>query len=572
MWPFSHSVPELKPHEVGTCLHANVRASAVDAVTYDYIIVGGGSAGCCLASRLSEDPSVTVLLLERGNVTDTWASKVPLISSDLFRSGTPAARWTTQPMPEVDGRTLEVVRGEALGGTSRVNGLVYTRGAPGDYNLWKELGHEGWGYDDLLPYFVKSEKTLSQPPSSFRGSEGPWQNQTFKEVHYKFARHILSATQAIGIPPIQDVNSPKASAAGHATLDICVDRNIYRASTYRAFLPPNLAQARKKHLKICTDTVALRIETETSSGKVRAVGVHFGDVSGNERSPKYYAKAQREVILCAGALGSPQLLQLSGLGPADHLKEKGIPVVRDMPGVGSHLQDHPGVPVMYEVPVSDTLFVLEKQPLAAMIEFLKYVTIGRGLFVLPFTPTSIFVPSRLLNKNSEVIDASAPALTGADLPDIEIMPIPYNASDVVIDGKGIFSLLGALIKPKSVGTQPRGLHHPAQGLRLALRIAEQVRTQGYLMKDLQVPETENEVDMDRFIRKNMRTTYHYASTCRMAREAEGGVVDDDLRVYGVQGLRVCDTSVFPEIVATHLMAPAVVVAEKCADLIKTTWK
>ncbi|TFY81667.1 hypothetical protein EWM64_g2342 [Hericium alpestre] len=159
MWPFSPSVPELTPHDVGTHLHGDVKANTIeDAVAYDYIIVGGGTAGCCLASQLSEDPSVTVLLLERGNVVDTWASKVPLISSNLLRSGTQAVRWTTLPMPDIDGRMLEVLRGDALGGCSRINSMVYTCGAPGDYNLWMELGHEGWRYDDLLSYFVKSEK------------------------------------------------------------------------------------------------------------------------------------------------------------------------------------------------------------------------------------------------------------------------------------------------------------------------------------------------------------------------------------------------------------------------------
>ncbi|TFY83079.1 hypothetical protein EWM64_g928 [Hericium alpestre] len=240
--------------------------------------------------------------------------------------------------------------------------------------------------------------------------------------------------------------------------------------------------------------------------------------------------------------------------------------------------------------MSDSLHILNSQPLTAMIELLKYVTVGRGLFVVPFAPTSIFVPSRLLNKNSKIVGTPAPAITVAFCPSLfSLNPLRMLPLWSV---KGIFTFLTTLLKPKSVGTMclasadPRAwpdvqlgyLSNPEDYIplqkcvRLALRLAEQMRAQGYPLKDLLVPETENDADMDRFIRANLRTSYHYSSTCRMAREVEGGVVDDDLRVYGVQGLRVCDTSVFPEIVATHTMAPAVVVAEKCADLIKATWR
>ncbi|KAG7093931.1 hypothetical protein E1B28_007566 [Marasmius oreades] len=585
MWPFEDSVPEITAQD------------AVKRQDYDYIIVGGGTAGCCLASRLSEDPSVTVLIIELGNVADSWASKVPVISANPHRSGSQAARWKALPLSNVDSRVLDVVRGEALGGSSRVNAMVYTRGAPGDYNRWKEMGHPSWGYDQLEPYFVKSEKTLSQPPSSFRGGQGPWENRTFKDLPYRILHHVASATSSLGIPGVADINSPHAPAVGYATLDVATDRKMYRASTYRAFLPPSLTQERKSRLFICTNSQATLIRFSSStSGRPKAEGVHFQDVkSDSDATQSYFVKARKEIVLCCGAVGSPHLLQLSGVGPKAHLISKGIKVVRDMPGVGTNLQDHVGLPVMYEIPLNDSLHVLERSTWVALTELLKYVVTGRGIFSLPFMQTSLFVPSQLLDENSCVVhtdktklDSSLPANT----PDIEIMPIAFRCSDDdVVTKEGIFSFLTAHIRPKSFGSvrlaSAYPLDRPAVDLgflsnpedylvlrkcvRLALRLAEQVRSQGYPLKDLQVPETENDADIDRFIRKNLRTSYHYSSTCRMGAEHEvdrPGVVDDELRVHGIDALRVCDASVFPEIIAAHTMAPTVVVAEKCADMMK----
>ncbi|KAI0312498.1 alcohol oxidase [Amylostereum chailletii] len=594
MWPFSqHPIPELRPQDVGTPTPIDPHL-VEEGHTYDYIIVGGGTAGCVLASRLSEDHGVTVLLIERGGVMDNWASKVPVISADLFRKHTPAARWFALPMPSVDERCLEVVRGECLGGASRVNAMVYTRGAPGDWNSWEALGNQGWGYDDLIPYFVKSESSLSQPASSFRGNRGPWQNQTFTKPPYQVLSHLGPATKAVGIPAVSDINSPKAPTVGFATLDVCIDKASYRCSTDRAFLPPKLAQDRKDRLKICTNTLVTRVEFSTDNG-IRATGVHFEAVDFKEAGQRYFARARREIVLCAGALGSPQVLQLSGVGPRDHLQAKRIPVVLDLPGVGRNLQDHIGVPVMYQTPLDDSLHGLESSPLKAIQELLKYLVTGAGLFAAPFMQTSIFVPSRLLNERSEIaaatdardLDSAVPA----NLPDIEIMPIAHSCSDVAVAGKGVFSLLVALVRPQSSGSvlvassNPRArpdvdlgfMTHPhdyevmRKGVRLALRLGEEIRRRGYPLQNMQVPETEDDADIDKFVRTHLRTSYHYASTCRMgpgSDDARPGVVDAELKVHGIRGLRVCDTSVFPEMIATHTMAPAVVVAEKCADMMK----
>ncbi|KAI0633939.1 alcohol oxidase [Trametes polyzona] len=591
------SVPELSPQDVGTPLPI---ASCVppDTYTYDYIIVGGGTAGCVLASRLSEDPSVSVLVIEQGPVADTWASRVPLISGNPYRSGTVAATWWARPMPQVDGRSLQVMRGEALGGTSRINALLYTRGPPGDYNRWKELGCHGWGYSDLEPYFVKSEDTLSHPASQFRGKNGPWQNRQFNTFPYKIIKKVIPAIEGANIPHFDDLNDPSDSAASIGSLDVIEDKCFQRSSTNRAFLPGSLAQERKARLKICTNTIAMRLDFARVNGSLTAKGVHLEATNPRQAEFTYYVRARREIVLCAGALGSPQILLLSGIGPKAHLEDQNVPVVLDMPAVGNHLQDHIGVPLTYQVPMSDSLHQLENNIFSAIGAAITYIFTGRGLFSSPFQSVTSMIPTRLLDDRSQLVvndPSELDASVAKNRPDLELMPLANNCTDADIPGKGIFTLLPTLILPKSEGWVRLAANNPRarpdvnlgffedpsdyvplrKGIRLALRIAEEVRSQGYPLKDLIVPDGTSDEELDRFTRKNLRDCYHYTSTCRMGAAPHGerpSVVDTSLRVHGVHGLRVCDTSVFPEVVTTHTMAPAVVVAEKCADLMKAAAK
>ncbi|VDB84007.1 unnamed protein product [Peniophora sp. CBMAI 1063] len=595
MWPLSSTpFPVLSPKDVGT--PTDTASDASNVKTYDYIIVGGGTAGCVLASRLSEDRNLKILLIERGAAEDTWTSKVPMMSADTFRAGGPARRWFSQPLVEANDRCLEVVHGEGLGGTSLVNGMLYTRGAPGDYERWAQQGNPGWSYKDIEHLFRKSERTLSQPPSDFRGKQGPWQNQTHLDIPHRPVQLLAQATQNIGFPAVPDLNSPHAPAAGYATLDICVDENSYRSSTFRAFLPPHLAYERRDRLKVCTNALVTRLEISTSDGALRATGVYFEAVDPRYADCKVLARASREVILCGGALSNPQLLMLSGIGPQHHLVEKGIPVVKDLPGVGAHLQDHMGLPVMWEVPVEDSIQRLIASPMFAMKELLRYILTGRGAFSQSFLQTSLFVPSKLLNDRSEVSTDSGPALDATapeNVPDIEIMPVAYNCNDVEIEGKGVLSLMAALLQPKSTGhvrltnrnprarpevdfgylTDPSDYEVLRKAIKLCLRLGEELRRLGYAMKDLAVPVSETDADLDVFVREHLRTSYHYTSTCRMGPAGDQAglpVVDAQLRVHGIEGLRIADCSIFPDVPATHTMAPAVLVAEKCAELIAST--
>ncbi|KAJ8473650.1 hypothetical protein ONZ51_g7726 [Trametes cubensis] len=603
MSPFSSSKTQvLTPEQVGTL--TPFTHPIPNEHTYDYIIVGGGTAGCCLASRLSEDPDVTVLLLERGGVANGWADRVPLISSNPYREGAPTSRWWSQPLPwrTSDGRSRsqEVICGEALGGTSTINCTFYTRGPAGDYNHWEELGNSGWGYKDVEPYFAKSETTHSHPSSDFRGKQGPWHNRAHNYNIYQSTDHIIRAAQNVGLQPMDDLNSPTAPAAGYVRHDVSQDKSMRRHTPFHAFLPPSLTTERAKRLKICTNVLVTRIElAQGGSDGVRATGVHFEAIDYRKAGRHFFAKARREVVVCAGAIGSPQILQLSGLGSEDLLTAKAIPVVRNMPGVGNYLQDHIAVPLTFEAPIHDSIHELEVNPWKVIKELAKYTLTGHGVFSYPFQAITIYLPSQLLAKDASKVSLSTDQSDTLDTsvlancPDLEIMPAPSNCTDHDIPGKGIFTLMAGLIRPKSHGSvriatsNPRArpevdlnfLTDPSDddlarlraGLRLAVSLAEDMSKQGYPLKGLIVPGALDDQSLDAFVKDNMRTCYHYTSTCRMGREDESerpGVVDARLRVHGVQGLRVCDASVFPEIVGAHTMAPTVMVAEKCADLMK----
>ncbi|KAH9852303.1 GMC oxidoreductase [Lenzites betulinus] len=603
MWPFvseqTGAPGILALDEAGVEGHPAIQD--LDKYTYDYIIIGGGTAGSCLAARLSEDPNVSVLILERGTFANGWADKVPLISSNPYREGAPVGRWWSQPAEHAEGQSLEVVCGEALGGTSAINCMFYTRGPPGDYNRWKELGNGGWGYNDLEPYFAKSETTHSHPESQFRSKKGPWQNRAYTNTIWKHTPHVIRAAENAGFVYSEDLSSPATPAAAYVRHDVSQDSANRRHTPFEAFLPPKVIQERQRRLKICPNALVTRIELASDgAGDVQATGIHFEDTDFRRAGRSFFAHARREVVVCAGALGSPQILQLSGLGPKAHLEDKGILVVRDLPGVGNYLQDHIAVPLTFEVPINDSVHGLEVHPMKAVKELMTYLFTGRGLFSYPFQAVTLYVASRILDDKSRVSipSGSADALDArvpANCPDLEIMPVASNCTDHDIPRTGIFSIMVGLIHPKSHGTVRLSTRNPRarpdvdlgffsdvadfaplrKGLRLGLRLAEDMRKQGYPLKGLIVPGMLDDTALDAFSRKHMRTCYHYTSTCRMGAEDDPdrpGVVDAELRVHGVRGLRVCDASVFPEIVGAHTMAPVVAVAERCADIMRACQK
>ncbi|KAI5123485.1 hypothetical protein M0805_008855 [Coniferiporia weirii] len=578
MWPFSSSYPEL------TCQSLERE--------YDYIIVGGGTAGCALANRLSVDPSVSVLLVERGLAANTWTSRVPLFSTDFASDGSRTYKRETLPQKAVGGRKQELFSGKVLGGTSRINSMLYTRGIAAEYNSWGAMGRKGWSFDDVLPLFKATERSLDKGVGPERGRNGEWTTRTHESIYFSPTARVFEAGKKLGLPYIEDLNSSTSPALGCAKAQFTINEKGYRQSAFAAFLPLKLALARKSHLAICTATVATKIDIKPGPGGVpRAEGVQLKPTSAHAKT--MYVTAKREIILCGGPLGSPHILQLSGIGPKGHLEFLGIPVLKDLPGVGSHFQDHLAVPTVFHVPMEDSLVAVERDFLTFMREFLKYLTRGTGLLLSPVLESSIFARANLLDSQSN-LQATASQLDARDpanLPDIEIIPIAYDGTGVPFDkSQGAYGFLNVLLRPESRGTVRLKSSNPDDpvecdlgmltasadwevlraSLRLSMRLAEEIRADGYPMTDYRVPASKNDADLDAYIVKWARTTYHYSSTCRMAPEndPEPGVVDDELRVHGVHNLRVADSSIFPQIITTHLQAPSVMVGEKCAEFLK----
>ncbi|KAK7046591.1 alcohol oxidase [Favolaschia claudopus] len=578
--------PVLSVNQAGSSWNSSAKSS-IDTKTYDYIIIGGGTAGCVLASRLSEDPNVSVLVLERGPVHDAWYSRVPLISSDVTSKATPIVFSPSAPIANANGKKLDVIHTEALGGGSTVNAMLVTRGFIGDFDRWAKLGHPSWSYEALKPYFMKSEKSLSHK-GDWRGHAGPLVNQT-SPLNATIHTSVQTAASELGYKITTDINDPDIPVDVCATLDEAVDQKLRRVSAYNAYLPPEVAYERGQRLKICTKAVATQVEFEDGV----AVGVVF-EASGKSIPGTFYARARKEIVVCSGAIGSPQLLLLSGIGPKEHLKEHEVPVVVDLPGVGSHLQDHLGIPLMYEIPGWDSVHYLDYSALKGLWEFGKYMLGYPGVLGSTVAPVSIFAHSSHVDQQTgRVVKPTAQSSASDRCPDIEIMTMACISTDVIRPpSMGVFSFLLCNLQPKSVGTVRLASTDPHKrpevdlnflsnaedfgplrtGILISRRVANRAAANGYPIKEWKLPASESDDDVDQFIRRELRTCLHYTSTCRMAPRADGGVVNDSLRVYGVRGLRVCDTSVFPCITSAHTMVPAITVAERCADLMKAAAK
>ncbi|KAK5992134.1 Oxygen-dependent choline dehydrogenase [Cladobotryum mycophilum] len=289
MWPFSDSYPQLRPEDV-------------NGKTFDYIIVGGGTAGCVLASRLSEDPTVSILVIERGLVENNWMSRVPLLSLNFHASTSPAVKDRySVPIMARGGYKLQLVTGQILGGTSRINSTLSTRGAAGGYNDWAEsLGLTDWSWDKVEPHFKSLETAISAPDDPSRGHQGPLRVRLVPEAHEWFS-YMGKPCQALGLPICRDVNSSKAPAQGYFNIDSAINLRSQRESAFSAFLNEHIAIQRGSHLSVCTGTVATKLELDAEKGTV--TGVHIRLTGG--AGPDHFVKAQREVIICSGAFGTP---------------------------------------------------------------------------------------------------------------------------------------------------------------------------------------------------------------------------------------------------------------------------
>ncbi len=530
----------------------------------DYIVVGAGSAGAAVAARLSEDPTVSVLLLEAGAVDRALELHVPAAFSKLFR-GAYDWNYDTVPQAELDGRRIYWPRGKTLGGSSSLNAMMWIRGFAADYDEWAETAGDRWSWESLVPFFRRVERT-DDPADPTQGDAGaqPVEHQRDPRPH---TAAFLAAARELG-HPVTPANLPDHQGFSQTRV---TQRRGARASTADAYLRPAL---RRRGLRVVTGALVHRVLFRTDDGTPRATGVEW-EAGGIRR----VARARREVVLCGGAINTPQLLMLSGIGPADHLRDHGIDVRVDSPGVGENLQDHL-VAGLAPAARGGTLYGAER-----VGELGRYLARRRGMLTSNVAEAYGFI------RTDRADAAGAPA----GLPDIEIIfaAAPYVGEGLVpLPGEGI--TVGAiLLRPRSRGTirlasadpsaaaliDPRYLTDPEgideQTLRAGLLECERllsttalraVTTGGWVQPEGGERMTPAE-RIELSLRRYSHTLYHPVGTARMGEDA-ASVVDPELRVRGVAGLRVADASVMPTVIRGHTNAPAIVIGEVAADLLR----
>jgi choline dehydrogenase len=516
---------------------------------YDYVIVGAGSAGCVLANRLTEDPDVRVLLLEAGGPDSNDLVHIPAAWPALFRTD---QDWdhSTGYEPHCDNRRVYLPRGKVLGGSSSTNAMIYIRGHRRDFEEWREAGCEGWGWDDLLPYFKHSEDN-ERGASELHGAGGPL---PVSDVRYRNAiqQAFIDAAVAHGLPANDDFNGPEQEGVGFYQL---MTRDGRRASNSVAYLHPVMS---RPNLTVETRAHALRILFDGT----RAVGV-----AGTRADEAIEFRVQREVLLCAGAYGSPQLLMLSGIGRGAELAQLGIAPVAELPGVGLNLQDHTVTGAVFRTDSDDTLFgAFNEANLGLFAQ-------GEGPLTAPGNHAGGFARTN-------------PSL---DVPDIQLYCIPALFRDEALvpgDAPGI-ALGGCVTKPASTGyvalvspdptakplivhnyySQPEDLRAQMALVRLCMQLAETEPLAGLITERYLCPASDSDTDIAAFVRARTQTNYHPTSSCKMGVD-ELAVVDLELRVRGIDALRVVDASVMPSVVRGNTNATVTAIAEKAADLIR----
>jgi choline dehydrogenase len=527
-----------------------------DTIKADFVIVGAGSAGCAVAARLSEDAATRVVLLEAGGEDKNRWIHIPLGFGKTFAD--PSVNWCyeTEPDPGAADRRVFWPRGKVLGGSSSINGMVYIRGQAEDFDHWRQLGNAGWSFDDVLPYFKRAEHQV-RGADGFHGTGGPL--CVSDVAQHPICEAFIASAMELGFPRNDDFNGAGQDGVGyHQT----TTRNGRRCSTAVGYLRPAMQRA---NLRVVTEALTEKVLLE---GR-RAIGVSF-----RRGGRLCMARAAREVILCGGAVNSPQLLMLSGIGPQPHLAEFGIPFVHHLPGVGQSLQDHYSAPVKLRcklpVTVNDVMLSNARKLKAG----LEYYMFHRGPLSMISSPAALFARTR-----SELAS-----------PDVKISISPFSAERPQ-DGLHRFSGFTSIayqLRPESRGEiklkSPDPFDAPAvhpnylaaetdqrtivAGLQLIRRILANPHMQPYIESEFQpglaVDTDEQLLD---YARRRGGTVYHPTSTCRMGNDPMAAV-DAELRVHGIDGLRVADASIMPTVVSGNTNAATIMIGEKVADMVR----
>jgi choline dehydrogenase-like flavoprotein len=527
-----------------------------DIETYDFIVVGAGSAGCVLANRLTASRRYRVLLLEAGPADRNFWIHIPLGYGKLFTDRRHNWCYATEPQPGCAGRAVIAPRGKVLGGSSSINGMIYIRGQAEDFNMWRQLGNAGWGYDDVLPYFRKAESN-ERGTDDLHGGDGPLSVSDARDRHPLALAFVEAAVQC-GYPRNDDFNGRTQEGAG---LYQTTTRGGMRCSAAKAYLKP---AARRANLRVVTDALTTRILFE---GR-RATGIEYS-VGGDRRT----ARAAREVVLSSGAYNSPQLLQLSGVGPARLLQSLGVPVVADMPGIGDGLNEHysgrTALRCREPITINDAVHSWTGSVKAA----LRYALSRRGDLAVPAISAGCFVRAHPL---SETPDAQCSiALYSADMIGGNLHKFPGVTGVCSLlrpESRGYVRIKSAdpreapAIHPNYLGTE-RDRETAVAGVKAMRRIFQAPAMARYIAEEIEPGEAcENDDELLDFISRRGSTTYHPVSTCRMGQDPLA-VTDERLRVRGFAGLRVVDASIMPAVVSGNTNAATIMIGEKGADMI-----
>jgi len=524
--------------------------------SHKYIIVGAGSAGCVLANKLSENPQNTVLLIEAGPVDKYPAIKMPLAASSLFKNKKYGWCYETEPEKNLNSRTISWPRGKTLGGSSSINGMVYIRGQAKDYEMWESAGNKGWGYRDLMKYFVALENNQNHE-DQYHGNFGSLWVETYEPI-LKASKSFLKACKECGFNKNDDFNGQDQEGYGQYQVNI---KNGQRFSAADAFLKPILG---RPNLELLTNTLVEKVITLNK----KAIGVKIKNKKGTQ-----VIRSTSEIILTGGSINSPQILMLSGIGPKKHLREHNIPIVNDLPSVGQNLQDHLTVNVSYKINKLDTFSELMK-PIKVLNNMFQYFIKRKGLMTYPASDIGVFFKT---NDNVETPNAQIHFAPGAG---------KYHKNGAIKPSSGITASICNL-RPESRGYLELVSSNPCDAPKIyANYLSEESDIQWMVegvnktraifdnpsMKNLNATEIQpgkscdNDEKIKEFIRNESLSVYHPIGTCKMG-IGDDCVVDKNLKVYGINGLRVADASIFPSIISGNTNATCNVIGAKCADLI-----